>query len=361
MYSCLYALSTHYSFFNVFRYLTVRTAGALLTALFVGLILGPKFIQFLKSHQKNGQPIRHNGPQTHLAKAGTPTMGGILILGSMVISVLFWADITNIFVDLSLFSLISFGLLGAYDDWKKLSTGSSQGLPARWKFTIQFVLSVIITLVIISQTPDDLHFRVTIPFFKNYAVYLGWAYVIWGVCVISGTSNAVNLTDGLDGLAIVPAMQVAGCFILISYLVGHAHFSDYLYIHYVPKVGELAVFLGAMIGGGLSFLWFNAPPAKIFMGDTGSLSIGATLGSIALMTHHELVLAITGGVFVVEAVSVIIQVLVFKFDHGRRVFLMAPFHHHLEKAGWPESTITIRFWIISAVLALIGLSTLKLR
>lgn len=361
LYCLLHSIFPHFSWVNVFKYLTVRTTGALLTALFIGLILGDPLIRFLKSKQKNGQPIRKDGPATHFSKIGTPTMGGLLILISMIISIFIWADLTNIFILLSLFALITFGLLGAYDDWKKLSTGQSNGLSAKWKFTYQTLLSVFITLIINIYTPQELHLSITIPFFKNCIIYLGWMYIIWGICVIAGTSNAVNLTDGLDGLAIVPAMYVAGCFVLISYLVGHAYFSNYLYIHYVPKVGELAVFLGALIGGGLSFLWFNAPPAKIFMGDTGSLSIGAVLGSIAMMTHHELVLAIVGGLFVIEAVSVILQVLVFKLDHGKRIFLMAPIHHHLEKKGWPESTITIRFWIISTILALLGLSTLKFR
>lgn len=359
--SIIPALAAHYPALHVFHYLTVRTGCALLTALAVGLVLGPSFILFLKKRQHAGQPIRTCGPQSHLAKAGTPTMGGFLILSASVGSTLFWAELGNPFIQLALATFISFGALGAYDDWQKLSQGNAAGLSARYKFGIQVALSLAITAVVIHFTPSELHTGVTIPCCKNCVVYLGWAYLLWGVCVIAGTSNAVNLTDGLDGLAIVPSMQVASCFIIISYLVGHAHFADYLYIHHIPQAGELTVFLGALIGGGLAFLWFNAPPAKVFMGDTGSLSIGATLGAVALMTHHELVLAIVGGLFVIEAVSVIIQVLVFRLDHGKRVFLMAPFHHHLEKAGWPEPTITIRFWIVSTVLALIGLSTLKFR
>ena len=360
-YNFLYPLSEYVSFFNVFKYLTVRTAGALLTALFLVLIFGNKVIKFLKSKQKNGQPIRTYGPETHFSKAGTPTMGGVLILGSTLISVLLWSDFTNPFILLSLFVMLSFGLIGAYDDWKKLSLSNSNGMKSRWKFICQSVLSIITIYVILKLTPQSLYYKVTIPFFKNLAIYIGALYFVWGICVITGTSNAVNLTDGLDGLAIVPAIYVAGSFLLISYLVGHAHFSDYLYINHVPRAGELTVFLGAMIGGSLGFLWFNAPPAKVFMGDSGSLSIGAVLGSVSMMVHQELVLFIAGGLFVIEAVSVILQVVFFKISGGKRIFLMAPIHHHFEKKGWPESTITIRFWIIATILALISLTTLKLR
>ncbi|MDR0632923.1 MAG: phospho-N-acetylmuramoyl-pentapeptide-transferase [Holosporales bacterium] len=360
-YNLLYPLSGHFPYFNIFKYLTVRTAGALLTALLLALFFGSPIINLLKKKQQNGQPIRAYSPENHLAKSGTPTMGGILILGATLVSVFLWADLTNPFIAMSVFVLLGFGCIGAYDDWLKLSTGKSNGMKSRWKFAAQSVLSLVITYAILKLTPRDLYCGVTIPFFKNYIVYIGYGYFIWGICVITGASNAVNLTDGLDGLAIVPAMYVGGSFLLISYLTGHAHFSDYLYIHYIPKSGELAVFLGAMIGGSLGFLWFNAPPAKVFMGDSGSLSIGAVLGSIAMMVHHELVLSIVGGLFVIEAVSVILQVLFFKISHGKRIFLMAPIHHHFEKKGWPEPTITIRFWIITTVLALIGLMTLKIR
>ncbi|GHS90893.1 phospho-N-acetylmuramoyl-pentapeptide-transferase [Alphaproteobacteria bacterium] len=354
-------LRAHFSYFNVFQYITVRIASALLTALFVGLFCGGPFIRFLKRQQKNGQPIRSCAPQTHLAKSGTPTMGGILILGSTLTGVLLWSSLANPFVGISLFALIAFGLLGFYDDWVKLSAETSNGLSARWKLAVQAALSLLITVVIIYLTPEDLALRVPIPFFKHFSLFLGIFYFLWGFLVITGTSNAVNLTDGLDGLAIMPAIYVAGCFVLISYLVGHMHFSNYLYIPYIPQSSELAVFLGALIGGSLAFLWFNAPPAKVFMGDTGSLSIGAVLGTVALLTHHELVLAIVGGVFVLEAGSVLLQIFFFKISHGRRIFLMAPIHHHFEKKGWPEATVTIRFWIISLILALLGLSTLKFR
>lgn len=360
-YNFLYSLTNYYSPFHVFKYLSVRSVGALLTALFLSLLCGGPFIRALRRRQKNGQPIRESGPQTHFAKAGTPTMGGVLILGSTLVASLLWCDLTNPFVWLSLFVMMAFGGIGAYDDWKKLSTGKSDGLRARWKFLLQGGAALIVTVAILQLTPPELHARVSIPFFKNLLVPLGFAYFAWGILVIAGASNAVNLTDGLDGLAIMPSIYVAGSFALISYLVGHAQFSNYLYIHYVPGVGELTVFLAALVGGGLGFLWFNAPPAKVFMGDTGSLSIGAVLGAVSMMVHHELVLCIAGGLFVIETLSVIIQVLFFRLTHGRRIFLMTPIHHHFEKKGWPESVITIRFWILSLVLALIALTTLKLR
>jgi phospho-N-acetylmuramoyl-pentapeptide-transferase len=360
-YNFLYPLSGHFPYFNIFKYLTVRTSGALLTALFIVLFFGSPVIAWLKKKQKNGQPIRADGPATHMAKSGTPTMGGILILGATLVSVFLWADLTNPFVLLSVLVLLSFGGIGAYDDWLKLSTGKPNGMKSRWKFGVQSICALLITYAILKLTPQELYCGVTVPFLKNHVIYIGALYFIWGICVIAGSSNAVNLTDGLDGLAIVPAMYVGGSFLLISYLTGHAHFADYLYIHHIPKSGELTVFLGAMIGGSLGFLWFNAPPAKIFMGDSGSLSIGAILGSVALMVHHELVLCIVGGLFVIEAISVILQVLFFKISGGKRIFLMAPIHHHFEKKGWPEPTITIRFWIITTILALVGLMTLKIR
>lgn len=359
-YNILYPLSAHFPWFNIFKYLTIRTAGALLTSLILCLIFGQPFIKYLKTKQKKGQPIRNDGPATHFAKSGTPTMGGLLILGSTILSVLLWSDMTNKFILLSVFVLIAFGLIGWLDDWKKLSRMNSKGIQAKTKFSLQVMFAMVTIFFITKLSPSELYLGVTVPLFKDCVIYLGLFYFIWGICVITGTSNAVNLTDGLDGLAIVPSIFVAATFVVISYLVGHAYFSHYLYIHHVPNAGELTVFLGAMIGGGLGFLWFNAPPAKIFMGDTGSLSIGATLGSIALMTHHEMVLCIVGGLFVIEAVSVILQVISFKI-WKKRIFLMAPIHHHFEKKGWAESTITIRFWIISAILALVGLSTLKLR
>lgn len=354
-------LSSLFSWCNVFRYLTVRSFGALLTALILSLLLGDRFIRWLKLHQGAGQPIRSDGPETHRAKAGTPTMGGLLILGTTTVGVLLWGDMTNPFVLLSLFVMLAFGAVGAYDDWIKLSTGKSIGLPSRWKFLLQAGLSLFTTYVILRLTPDELRHRIPLPFLKNTFLDLGWLYYAWGICVVAGASNAVNLTDGLDGLAIMPSIYVAGTFALISYLVGHLQFSNYLYIPYIPNAGEVMVFLSALVGGSLGFLWFNAPPAKIFMGDTGSLSIGAVLGGIAMMVHHEFVLLIAGGLFVFEAISVMIQVAGYRLGHGKRVFLMAPIHHHFEKKGWPETTVTIRFWIVSFVLALISLSTLKFR
>ncbi len=354
-------LSSLFSWCNVLRYLTVRSFGALLTALFLSLFWGDFVIRWLKSHQGKGQPIRTDGPATHLTKIGTPTMGGVLILGTTLIGTLLWSDVSNPYVLIALFVMLAFGAIGLYDDWIKLSTGRSNGLKSRWKFALQCIFSVMTTFLILKLTPPELRQRIPLPFCKTLCLHLGAFYFLWGILVIAGSSNAVNLTDGLDGLAIMPSIYVAGTFALISYLVGHAHFSNYLYIHYIPKAGELMVFLSALVGGSLGFLWFNAPPARIFMGDTGSLSMGAVLGSIAMMTHHEFVLSIAGGLFVVEAVSVMLQVAAFRWGHGKRIFLMAPIHHHFEKLGWPEPTITIRFWIISIVLALIGLSTLKFR
>ncbi|MDR1907311.1 MAG: phospho-N-acetylmuramoyl-pentapeptide-transferase, partial [Holosporales bacterium] len=269
-YTFLYPLSPVCSFFNVFKYLSVRSIGALLTALLIGLLCGMPVINFLKKKQKNGQPIRSDGPESHLAKSGTTTMGGLLILGSTIISVLLWCDLKNAFIWLSIFVLLTFGAIGAYDDWLKLSTGKSNGLKAKWKLLAQVVSSLVVVAVISKLTPPELYLSVTIPFFKNLVIYFGWAYFIWGVFVIAGASNAVNLTDGLDGLAIMPAIYVAGSFAFISYLVGNAKFANYLYIHSIPQAGELTVFLAALVGGSLGFLWFNAPPAKIFMGDTGS-------------------------------------------------------------------------------------------
>jgi phospho-N-acetylmuramoyl-pentapeptide-transferase len=360
-YTFLVPLSASYPVFNVFKYLSVRSVGALLTALLIGLFTGMPLIRFLKSKEKKGQPIRLDGPASHLAKTGTTTMGGILILGSTIASVLLWCDLKNGFISLSLAVFIAFGIIGAYDDWIKLTTRRPDGMKARWKLFFQSVVSLATAWIVSKMTPPELYLGVTIPFFKNLVIYLGWGYFLWSICVIAGTSNAVNLTDGLDGLAIMPAIYVAGSLAFISYLVGNAKFSNYLYIHSIPKAGELTVFLAALVGGSLAFLWYNAPPAKVFMGDTGSLSIGGILGAVAMMVHHELVLSIVGGLFVIEAVSVILQVLVFRLGHGRRIFLMAPIHHHFEQKGWAEPTITIRFWILSFILALIGLSTLKLR
>ena len=343
--------------FNVFRYLTFRSGGALLTALLISFVVGPRLIDALRARQNGGQPIRSDGPESHLlTKRGTPTMGGFLILLALTVSTLLWVDLGNGFVWAALVVTISYGAIGFLDDYRKVVHRNSRGLPGRAKLFLQVIIAGSAALWITQLTPAGLQDQLAVPFFKNLLINLGWAYMLLAIAVIVGASNAVNLTDGLDGLAIVPAMIVAGVFALVAYLVGNAVFANYLQIHYVPGTGELAVFCGALIGAGLGFLWFNAPPARVFMGDTGSLSLGGALGAISVSTKHE----IAGGLFVLETVSVIVQVVSFKLT-GRRVFRMAPLHHHFEKKGWKEPTIVIRFWIIAAILALIGLSTLKLR
>lgn len=360
-YNFLYPLADQIGIFNLFRYLTFRTGGAVLTALVICFLLGPPVIAWLRRRQANGQPIRADGPETHLlAKAGTPTMGGVLILLAVIISTLLWADLANGFVWAVLLVTVGFGLVGAADDYLKLKSRSSRGLSGKLKLVLEGVIAAVATVIIASLTEAQLATGLAIPFLKNVLINLEWFFYPVAIFVMVGASNAVNLTDGLDGLAIVPVMIVAGCFALISYLVGNAVFSNYLQIHYVVGTGELAVFCGALVGAALGFLWFNAPPAMVFMGDTGSLSMGGALGAISVATKHELVLAIIGGLFVLETVSVMVQVLSFKLT-GRRVFRMAPLHHHFEKKGWAEPTVVIRFWIIASILALIGLSTLKLR
>ena len=360
LYNLLVPLTEQFSFFNLFRYLTFRTGGAVATAMIISFWLGPTIIDWLRSKQSNGQPIREDGPEGHFAKRGTPTMGGFLILLALAASTLLWADLANRYVWCVLFVTVGFGIVGFADDYLKLSRMNSKGLPARLKLLGQIAIAVAATLWIISITRDPLDKQLAFPFFKTFMLDLGWFFVPFGVLVMVGASNAVNLTDGLDGLAIVPVMIAAGVFALIAYLAGNAVFANYLQIHHVPGTGELAVFCGALVGASLGFLWFNAPPAMVFMGDTGSLSVGGALGAISVVTKHEFVLAIVGGLFVLEAVSVIVQVASFKLT-GKRVFRMAPLHHHFEKKGWKEPTIVIRFWIIAAVLALAGLATLKLR
>jgi phospho-N-acetylmuramoyl-pentapeptide-transferase len=361
LYHLLVSFADSFTPFNVFRYITFRSGGAMLTALLISFVLGPRLIRLLRAKQNGGQPIRADGPESHLlTKRGTPTMGGFLILLALVVSTLLWADLTNGFVWVALMVTVSYGAIGFLDDYRKVVHRNSRGLPGRAKLFLQVIIAGSAALLITQLTPPALQDQLAVPFFKNLLINLGWAYVLLAVGVIVGTSNAVNLTDGLDGLAIVPAMIAAGVFALVAYLVGNAVFANYLQIHLVPGTGELTVFCGALIGAGLGFLWFNAPPAKVFMGDTGSLSLGGALGVTAVSTKHELVLAIVGGLFVLETVSVIVQVISFKLT-GKRVFRMAPLHHHFEKQGWAEPTIVIRFWIIASILALIGLSTLKLR
>ena len=361
LFNLLTPLSDEFLVFNLFRYLTFRSGGAVLTALIISFVLGPRIIAWLRRIQKEGQPIREDGPESHLvAKAGTPTMGGVLILLAISISTLLWADLTNGYVWAILIITVGFGLIGFTDDYLKLTHRSSRGLSGRIKLLAQILISLAATLWIMDISPDSMSQHLAVPFFKDLLLNLGWFFVGLAIFVMVGASNAVNLTDGLDGLAIVPVMIAAACFGFIAYLVGNAVFANYLQIHFVPGTGELAVFCAALVGASLGFLWFNAPPAMVFMGDTGSLSCGGALGGIAVITKHELVLAVIGGVFVLETVSVIVQVASFKLT-GKRVFRMAPLHHHFEKKGWHEPTIVIRFWIIASILALAGLATLKLR
>ncbi len=360
LFNLLSPLADDFGFFNLFRYLTFRTGGAVLTALVVSFVIGPPLIQWLRSRQGEGQPIRDDGPQTHLAKKGTPTMGGTLILMAISFATLLWADLTNGYVWAVLMVTLGFGGIGMIDDFQKLTKRSSKGISARMKLMCQGGIAIIAALWIASITGDPLGTALTFPFFKDVMLQLGWFFLPFATIVMIGTSNAVNLTDGLDGLAIVPTMIAAACFLIIAYLVGNARYAPYLGVPYVPGTGELAIFCGALVGAGLGFLWFNAPPAMVFMGDTGSLATGGAIGTVAVVTKHELVLVIIGGLFVLEAVSVIVQVASFKLT-GKRVFRMAPLHHHFEQKGWEEPTIVIRFWIIAVILALIGLSTLKLR
>lgn len=361
LYHLFTPLANEHTLFNLFRYITFRTGGAILTSLVISFILGPTVINWLKSKQKKGQPIRDDGPASHLiTKVGTPTMGGCLILLSVTFSTLLWANLGNGYVWACLIVTLGFGALGAIDDYVKLTKYSSKGISAKMKFVIQVGIALAATYWIIKLTNSKIDTYLAIPFLKNTLFNLGWFFYPFAICAIVGSSNAVNLTDGLDGLATVPVIIAAACFGLIAYLVGNSVFSNYLQILFVPGSGELAVFCGAIIGSALGFLWFNAPPASVFMGDTGSLALGGALGTISVITKHEIVLVIIGGLFVIETFSVIIQVGYYKMTK-KRVFLMAPIHHHFEKKGWPESTIVIRFWIISVILALIGLSSLKLR
>jgi phospho-N-acetylmuramoyl-pentapeptide-transferase len=347
---------------NLFSYITFRAGGAVMTALIISFILGPWVIDNLRMRQGKGQPIREDGPQSHLVtKVGTPTMGGLLILLAVMASTLLWGDLSNPYLWIVSLTTLGFGLVGFADDFLKVRGGSSAGVSGRVKIVLEAIIALVAVLAISTILPQPLATSYAIPFFKNVLLPFGLPlFVLAGMFVIVGSSNAVNLTDGLDGLAIVPMMIASASFGLIAYLVGHAIFANYLQVHFVPGAGELAVLCAALIGAGLGFLWYNAPPAMVFMGDTGSLALGGALGAIAVATKHEIVLAIIGGLFVLEAVSVIVQVASFKLT-GRRVFAMAPLHHHFEQRGWAESTIVIRFWIISVVLALIGLATLKLR
>ncbi|WP_114286614.1 phospho-N-acetylmuramoyl-pentapeptide-transferase [Candidatus Halocynthiibacter alkanivorans] len=346
--------------FNLFRYITFRSGGAFFTALVFGFVFGQPLINLLRRRQGKGQPIREDGPETHFAKAGTPTMGGLLILSALVFSTLLWARWDNGFVWMVLFVTLAYGLIGFADDYAKVSKGNTKGVSGKIRLTLGFIIAGIATVWASAYHPDALAYKLALPLFKDVLINLSWGFVPFGMFVIVGAANSVNLTDGLDGLAIMPVMIAAAALGIIAYLVGRVDFTEYLEVHYVPGTGELLIFVAALIGGGLGFLWYNAPPAAVFMGDTGSLALGGALGAIAVATKHEIVLGIVGGLFVVEALSVIIQVLYFKRT-GKRVFLMAPIHHHFEKKGWAEPQIVIRFWIISLILALVGLATLKIR
>ncbi len=355
----LYLLADQLDFpgiLNLIRYLSFRAGAASATALLIGLLLGPWFISYLRVRQGKGQPIREEGPQAHFAKRGTPTMGGLLILIAVCVSVLLWMDIGSVYVWAALLVTAGFGVIGFLDDYDKVKKAHHAGLSGRTRLALEFVVAGVATWLMVRHSGTELH----IPFMNGPVADLGWFYIAFGAFVIVSFGNAVNLTDGLDGLATMPVIIASLAFLLISYVVGNAKFATYLGVPHIPAAGDLTVLCLAIVGAGLAFLWFNAPPAAVFMGDTGSLALGGALGAIAVATHHEFVLAIVGGLFVVEALSVVIQVFVYKRT-GKRVFLMAPIHHHFEHIGWSEPTIVIRFWIISFVLALAGLSTLKLR
>ncbi|MBB3934354.1 phospho-N-acetylmuramoyl-pentapeptide-transferase [Aureimonas phyllosphaerae] len=360
MLSYLATLADDAQLFNVFRYITFRTGGAMITSFIVVFLFGPAIIANLRVRQGRGQPIRADGPQTHFKKAGTPTMGGLMILSGFLVATLLWAELTNLYVWMVLLVTIGFGSIGFYDDYLKVTKQSHKGFSGKSRLGLEFLIALAAGVMVILAQQGSFASSLSIPFFKSLLIDLGWFYAAFAAFVIVGAGNAVNLTDGLDGLAIMPIMIAAAAFGLIAYLAGNTNFANYLQIHYVAGTGELAVVCGAVIGAGLGFLWFNAPPAAIFMGDTGSLALGGLVGAIAVATKHELVLGVIGGLFVIEALSVIIQVGWFKMT-GRRVFLMAPIHHHFEKLGWTESQVVVRFWIIALLLAFVGLSTLKLR
>jgi phospho-N-acetylmuramoyl-pentapeptide-transferase len=356
----LTALSDGGDVFNLFRYITFRAGGAFMTALLFGFIFGRPLINVLRRRQGKGQPIRSDGPEGHFAKAGTPTMGGLLIVGALTTSTLLWARLDNPFVWLVLFVTLSFAAIGFWDDYAKVSKQNTKGVPGKVRMGLGVLIGLIAAVWATAYHPEGLQYQLAVPVLKDALVNLGWVFIPFGIVVVVGAANSVNLTDGLDGLAIMPVMIASGALGVIAYAVGRVDFTEYLDVHYVPGTGEILIFVMGIIGGGLGFLWYNAPPAAVFMGDTGSLALGGALGSIAVATKHEIVLAIVGGIFVVEALSVIIQVAYFKRT-GKRVFLMAPIHHHYEKKGWAEPQIVIRFWIISLILAMIGLATLKVR
>lgn len=360
-YEWLAPLSDEFQIFNLFNYITFRTGGALMTAMLIAFIIGPRMIVFLRSKQGKGQPIREDGPEGHIIKkAGTPTMGGLMILIPVVISALLWGNLHSPFLWTVFLVTVGYGMIGFYDDYLKVSRQNPKGFSGKIKLVIEFAIAALACYVLSKSFAPELATGLAIPMLKNTAINLGVFFIPFGCLVIVGASNAVNLTDGLDGLAIVPVMIAAMSLAFIAYIVGNFNFSNYLGVPFVKGSAEVTIFLGAIVGAGLGFLWYNAPPAMVFMGDTGSLALGGALGSAAVAIKHEIVLAVIGGLFVLEAVSVIVQVASFKLT-GKRVFRMAPIHHHYEKKGWEEPTIVIRFWIIAIILALIGLSTLKLR
>ncbi len=361
LYNILVPFAHKFHIANLFTYISFRSGLAILVSTALSLYIGPKLIRYLRDMQKNGQPIRDDGPASHFSKAGTPTMGGLMILGSTTLTTLLLANLSNPYIWIVLFVLVSFGILGFIDDYKKISKNNYRGVSGRIKLVIQFVISALAFIAILYFSRPEFATQLAFPFFKNLFWDLGYFYIPFAMVVIIGSSNAVNLTDGLDGLAIGSIAIAVASFGLISYLVGNSIYANYLQIIHVPHVGELTVLCAAIIGSSLGFLWYNAQPAEIFMGDTGSLSLGGVIGTISVITKHELVLCIIGGVFVIETLSVIIQVFYFKRTGGKRIFLMAPLHHHFEKKGWPESKVVIRFWILAIVFALIGLSSLKLR
>ncbi len=360
MFYWLTELSDGGDFFNLFQYITFRAGGAFFTALIFGFVFGPSMINMLRRKQGRGQPIRADGPEGHSAKAGTPTMGGLLIVSALLTSTLLWARLDNPFIWMVLYVTLSFAMIGFADDYAKVRKQTSAGVSGKLRLALGFLVAGSAAYWAAAYHPVELTNQLAVPFLKDTLINLGFLFVPFAIIVIVGAANAVNLTDGLDGLAIMPVMIAAGAFGIISYVVGSSTFANYLGVHAVPRTAEILIFTAGLIGGGLGFLWYNAPPAAVFMGDTGSLALGGALGAIAVATKHEIVLAIVGGLFVVEALSVIIQVLYFKRT-GRRVFLMAPIHHHYEKKGWAEPQIVIRFWIISLILAMIGLATLKVR
>ena len=358
LYHLLYPLHTTFSVFNVFRYITFRTIYASLTAFLICFLLGPWMIRKLAQMQV-GQYIRNDGPKTHLDKAGTPTMGGTLIILSIVVSILLWSDLTNFYVWITLFVVVGYGLVGFIDDYLMQVKKQSKGLSVRTKLVWQAIIALIAGFLV--YISPDFSTQITIPFFKNVSPDFGWGYIIFAAFVIVGASNAVNLTDGLDGLAIGPVIIAATTYMIFAYVAGHFKIANYLQINYVSGSGELAIFCGAIVGSGMGFLWFNTYPAQIFMGDVGSLSLGAFLGTVAVITKQEILLVLVGGLFVIEALSVIFQVSFFKMTSGKRIFRMAPLHHHFELKGWPEPKVIVRFWIIAIALAMLAMSTLKLR